>query len=89
MPHRIGNQTVGLDSCPVIVASAAVGGKKEHEGPLAPYFDILCDDTTFGEASWEKSESRLQQLALEKALEKGDLASTDIQYLFAGDLLNQ
>ncbi len=89
MPHRIGNQTVGLDHNPVIAASAAVGGKKEHEGPLAPYFDILCNDTTFGESSWEKSESRLQQLALEKALEKGELASTDVEYLFAGDLLNQ
>ena len=29
---------------PVISAWAAVGGKKEGEGPLAPGFDELCQD---------------------------------------------
>ena len=50
---------------PVLCASAATGGKKETEGPLAPYFDILNKDTKFRQDSWEKAESRMQQETLQ------------------------
>lgn len=63
--------------------------KKESQGPLASYFDLLEEDTTFGEASWEKAESYLQKSAVEKALEHSGLSAADMDYVFAGDLLNQ
>ena len=38
----------------IILSHAAVGGKQEGEGPLAEYFDHLCEDSFFGEETWEK-----------------------------------
>ncbi|MFA9381304.1 MAG: stage V sporulation protein AD [Acetanaerobacterium sp.] len=89
MPTRQGRYTLRLDSCPSIAAYASVAGKKEGEGPLARYFDMLCTDTTMGENTWEKAESRLQKDAVNKALDKAQLSPTQIDYVFAGDLLNQ
>lgn len=89
MPTRLGKYTLRLDNSPNIASFAAIGGKKEGEGPLADFFDILCDDTSFGEQTWEKAESRLQKDAVNKALDKAGLSPSDIQYIFAGDLLNQ
>ena len=89
MSQKLSRSTIRMSSCPAIVGSAAVGGKKESEGPLAGYYDILCEDTTFGEQTWEKAESRMQKDAINKALEKACLSTTDIDFLFAGDLLNQ
>lgn len=89
MPTKIGKYTTRLDNTPSILSFASVVSKKEGEGPLAPYFDVICDDTAFGEQTWEKAESRMQKDAFNKALEKASLPSTMIDYLFAGDLLNQ
>jgi len=52
-------------------------------------FDIINKDSYFGQASWEKAESQMQSLAVSKALEKAGLQNTDIDFIFAGDLLNQ
>lgn len=89
MSQKISRATIRLNNHPAILASAAIGGKKESEGPLANSFDILCEDTTFGEQTWEKAESRMQKDAVNKALNKAHLSAADIDYLFAGDLLNQ
>ncbi len=86
--HR-GKQTMVFPNHPVIAASAAIGGKKESQGPLASYFDYLSQDTKFGQNSWEKAESKMQELALDKARDKVGLKNKDIGILFAGDLLNQ
>ncbi|MDF2567163.1 MAG: spoVAD [Oscillospiraceae bacterium] len=89
MSLKISQSTVILPSCPGIIAYASVGGKKEGEGPLARYFDLLNDDTSFGEKSWEKAESQLQKDCSSKVLEKAGLSPGDIDIMFAGDLLNQ
>lgn len=89
MQKRLGRQTVALETPPVILSHAAVGGRQEGEGPLAGYFDHLGDDSFFGEKSWEQAESVMQKIALSKALEKGNLAPEDLDYILAGDLLNQ
>ncbi len=81
--------TILLKRFPSVETFAAVVGKKEGNGPLRDWFDIVSDDTSFGEKTWEKAESRMQQLAFETALRKGDLEPTDLNLLFAGDLLNQ
>ncbi len=84
-----GKQTIVFDESPAILSSAAIGGKKESEGPLADYFDYTSKDTSFSQTSWEKSESKLQELALDTAKRKLDVKYADIDVLFAGDLLNQ
>lgn len=89
MPVRLGGNTLEFYNMPKVVSSAAVVGKKEKNGPLGNYFDICLDDTTFGEKSFEKSESKMQKEALGAALSKANLLSSDIDFVFAGDLLNQ
>ena len=84
-----GRQTAVLASPPSLAGYASVVGKKEGEGPLAASFDHIEQDDTFGEKSWEKAESAMQKLALSMALNKAGLAASAVDYVFAGDLLNQ
>ena len=89
MPTRVGKYTIRLQSNPSIIGFASVVGKKESEGPFGQYYDQCHTDTTLGESSWEKAESRLQNEAVHLALNKAGLKSADIDCIFAGDLLNQ
>lgn len=86
---KLGKQTVALACPPSIAGFANVVGKKEGEGPLAASFDFISDDDTFGEASWEKAESTMQKQALAAALDKAKQPASNLDFLFAGDLLNQ
>ncbi len=72
-----------------MAASASVVGKKEGEGPLRDSFDLISEDAYFGEKTWEKAESTMQKTALSKALEKANLPPSAVEFIFAGDLLNQ
>ena len=89
MPERKGQFTVTLSNRPSILGYAAVVGKKEGEGPLGRYFDYIFEDTTLGEKTWEKAESAMQREAFTRALDKAGLSPSQVQYIFAGDLLNQ
>ena len=82
---RIGD-TVLLTAPPTIAAYAAVGGKKEGEGPLAKQFDVLITDTHCGEETWEKAESCLSRLCLDTALHKGNFEVKQLSAVLAGDL---
>lgn len=89
MGTRLGKQTIRLDSKPVIQAWAAIAGAKEGQGPMACYFDDVIEDEYFGEKSFEKAESKFIRETFAKILTKGNVSPGDIQYIFAGDLLNQ
>ena len=89
MAQRLGRYTLKMEVPPSVIGFAAVASKKESEGPMAKYIDILCEDSTFGEKTWEKAESRMQKDAVNKALSKCNLSTGDMDYIFAGDLLNQ
>lgn len=89
MHKRLGRQTVALEKPAYILSHAAIGGRQEAAGPLADWFDQLSDDSFFGEKTWEKAESTMQKQALKKALEKATLNPGDLDYILAGDLLNQ
>ncbi|MBQ8684444.1 MAG: stage V sporulation protein AD [Clostridia bacterium] len=89
MPERCGQYTITLSNSPTILGYAAVGGKKEGEGPLGKRFDAIFEDTHLGEETWEKAESALQREAFTRALDKTGLSKSQVQLLFAGDLLNQ
>ncbi|MCL2077803.1 MAG: stage V sporulation protein AD [Oscillospiraceae bacterium] len=89
MGNYFGKGTINLDNAPSVLSYASAVGPKEGEGPLADYFDYIGEKADFGEESWEKAEVILQKNAFRAALEKGQLAETDISFIFAGDLLNQ
>ena len=89
MAKRIGKYTVEMTGGPVIKAFASSVGKKEAEGPLGKEFDQVFEDTTLQEPSWEKAESRLQTETVKILLKKCGMDASEINYIFAGDLLNQ
>lgn len=81
--------TIIFSAPPVLAGWAAVGGRKESEGPLGKCFDLTVDDNSLGEASWEKAESDLQTHAVELALRKGGTGPAGVDMVFAGDLQAQ
>lgn len=89
MNKKIGNQSIVFDKPVYVYDYASVVGPKEGEGPLGNYYDYILEEPLFGEKTWEKAESRIQKKALEIVLDKSNLKSQDIDYLFAGDLLGQ
>ncbi len=86
---RLGKQTLRLSSPPSVISNATIVGPKEGEGPLAQYFDIILKDDYFGEDSWEKAESKMLKEAVKNAIKASGRSSTNINFMFAGDLLNQ
>ena len=84
-----GRQSIRLPVPVYIRSSASVVGSREKQGPLGELFDFAGEDDLFGCDTWEDAESSLQRDALHLALQKAGLHSTDIRYLFAGDLLGQ
>lgn len=86
---KMGKQTVKLVNPPKIIATYSIVGPKEGEGPLGNYFDEILNDDLFGTESFEKAESEMLYTAITSAINRANLTEDDIDYLFAGDLLNQ
>lgn len=89
MITRRGRYTILLNDEIRIQSFAAVGSQKEFEGPLGKAFDKIYHDPKAGMITWEQAESEFQKEALSIALTKANLSGADIDYIFAGDLLNQ
>lgn len=87
--QKRGKQSFTLEKPPIIRAWASTAGKKESEGPLANTFDVLQQETYFGEKTWEQAEKRMQQITLDTLMHKAGISSGDIGLVFSGDLLNQ
>lgn len=86
---RVGNQTVVFANPPVILSSYSVVGPKEGQGPLGKTFDAVWQDNINGNTSWEIAESKMLEAAIQGAIEQTKLKSEEIDYMLAGDLLNQ
>ncbi|MBE7036540.1 MAG: stage V sporulation protein AD [Ruminococcaceae bacterium] len=86
---RIGKQTVLFHHPPVILGTGTVAGKKEGEGPIGKYFDVIADDNVLGAKTWEKAESEFAARAGREAFKNSGVNKEKIQYFFGGDLLNQ
>ncbi len=89
MLKKVGKQSVSFQYPVGIKSAASVAGAKEGEGPLGSYFDVIESEAMAGEVSWEQAESKLVQKAMQLALDKAGLTPQDIDYVLAGDLLNQ
>ena len=81
--------TLIFQTPPVIAAHAAVGGKKEGEGPLAAGFDALSADNRFGQSGWEAAETQLQLRAARLCLKKAQTTEKEVSLALAGDLQAQ
>ncbi len=86
---RNGKQTIKIQNPVSIMSAASIVGPKEGQGPLRLYFDEIIEDEMWGEKSWEKAESKLMRETLSKIMNKAGKAPVDIDYIIAGDLLNQ
>ena len=86
---KLGTQTIQFDNPIAIVETSSIVGPKEAEGPIAKYFDQCLEDEFWGEKTWEKAESKIIKEAVTSVITKSGIAATDIDYCFAGDLLNQ
>ncbi len=86
---KVGNQSYILEKPINIAATASIVGPKEKEGPLHQFFDQCLEDEFWGEKSWETAESKIVKETVNMAISKSGLPSKDIDFCFAGDLLNQ
>lgn len=86
---KIGSQTYILENPVSITSTAAIVGPKEKSGPLHQYFDQCLEDEFWGEKSWESAESKIVKETANMAISKSGIPQKDIDFCFAGDLLNQ
>lgn len=82
-------KTYIFESPPLIIGSAGVAGKKEGEGPLGDDFDMVFEDTTMGQDSFELAESAMLHDAIIRALASANVSSKDVDFVMTGDLLDQ
>lgn len=87
--EKLGKQTIHFSHPPSITSTACIVGPKEGQGPLARYFDQCLEDEFWGEKTWEKAESKLIRETSHLCIAKSGIPTSNIDYCFAGDLLNQ
>jgi stage V sporulation protein AD len=73
----------------MIAATGVSGGPFEANGNLANDFDILHEDLWMGMDSYEKAHRVLIEESIRTALDKANVQKEQVQFLFAGDLINQ
>ncbi|ETI66789.1 stage V sporulation protein AD [Neobacillus vireti] len=84
-----GHQSWVFANRPMISATGVTGGPFEANGKLANDFDLLYEDLWMGKESYEKAHRLLLEEAIKMALKKGEVQKEQVQFLFAGDLINQ
>ncbi|WP_332692938.1 stage V sporulation protein AD [Halalkalibacter lacteus] len=87
--ERRGKQTWHFHNPVYIQGAGTAVGPEEAKGPLGDRFDVCYDNLYAGEDNWELAERRLMKDAVETALKQAEKKSEEIDYFFAGDLLNQ
>src|ERR1700730_18677662 len=73
----------------MIMATGVSGGPFEAKGNLANDFDILHEDLWMGMESYEKAHRVLLEEAMKTTLQKANIQKEQVQFLFAGELINQ
>ena len=89
MDNKIGKQTFLFHNRPNIIGASAVVGAKEGKGPMKQWFDVILDDDTYGEKTWEKSESKMLKKSILLSMEKAGKEKHEIDAILSGDLINQ
>lgn len=89
MKKKIGKQSIAFLKQPVVTSTANIVGPMEGQGYLAEHFDRIMKDNLDGNQSWEQCESSMMEWAISQAVKKDNRQMADIDYVLAGDLLNQ
>lgn len=89
MNKKRGKQSVVFSNQPVIINTANIGGPMEGESFQGENFDIIMKDNINGLESWEQCESYMLEQVVTRAAEKSNLTVNDLEFILAGDLLNQ
>lgn len=89
MDKKQGKQSIVFAAPPYITSTATIVGPMEGEGHLGQYFDMIMQDNINDQSSWEKCESFMLEWAIKKAVEKDNCTLDNVDYMLAGDLLNQ
>ncbi|MCL2416098.1 MAG: stage V sporulation protein AD, partial [Defluviitaleaceae bacterium] len=89
MLKRYGESSVKFQTPVGIAGVSSIVGSKEGEGPLNSAFDRIVTDPLFGADSWEAAESQFAKEAVKLAVKKAGANMEDIDFILAGDLLNQ
>jgi len=85
----IGKQSWQLTNRPAILSTGVAVGPFEGKGKLAHEFDIIYDELWMQEDSFEKANRLLIEDSVKVALSKANKKQEDMQFLLAGDLINQ
>jgi stage V sporulation protein AD len=89
MSKKLSRSTAIIEKHVPITAYASIVGKEESEGPLGILFDEAYDDAYFGQDTWEQGEAELLHKTVKLAIKKAGLKTDELDYIVAGDLLNQ
>ncbi|CAG9620467.1 stage V sporulation protein AD [Sutcliffiella rhizosphaerae] len=84
-----GKQSWVFANKPVILSGAAIGGPFEAKGLLASDFDLLHNDLWLEQDSYEKAHRVLLEEACQTAVKKANVDLSQVQFMLAGDLINQ
>ncbi|MCM3732044.1 stage V sporulation protein AD [Fictibacillus nanhaiensis] len=84
-----GHRTWVFENKPVIISTGTVGGPFEANGRIADDFDLLHGDLWLGQDSYEKAQKVLFEESCQKAMEKANIQKEEVQFILAGDLINQ
>jgi stage V sporulation protein AD len=84
-----GHRTWIFENKPVIISTGVVGGPFEANGSIPEDFDLLHEDLWMGQDTYEKAHKVLLEEACKRATEKAKLRTDDVQFILAGDLINQ
>ncbi len=82
-------QTIKLKNRPKIIGSYSIVGPKEGAGNFGDYFDYVMKNDFFGEDTFEKAERKMLESAITGVIQDAKLQTKDIDFMMAGDLLNQ
>lgn len=85
----VGHRTWKFENQPVIISTGTVAGPFEGQGKIANDYDLIHEDLWMGQDSYEKAHRIMFEEACENALNKSGLTKDKIQYIIAGDLVNQ
>ena len=89
MKNKMGKQTILFSNKPRIIGAYSVVGEKEGKGPMAKWFDMVLEEDSFGEKTWEKAESKMLKQSILMALQKSGREKKEVDTVLSGDLLNQ
>ncbi len=82
-------QTIKMKNNTYLLDGYSIVGPLEGKGPLKDYFDYILKDDTLKEKTFEKAERKLLENIVTGAIDKAGLKTSDIDFFFGGDLLNQ